>query len=228
MSRSRDESVSSSGRKRPGRHTLEPQDFFNALIEARGLPNEVEKIPGAFVYRSVVSHSAQLRDRLSWVETLSDQDQSSFIKSLALYEQTIGGIGSATLLDLTLRAVRDPDHKLFDWVLINTSSYNYFARGAKSYEELRQRQEASRARAERNLEREAQRTGEARARRARKASSNLINAIRRGDIKAVEALLRQGASLDTANSDGLPAADYAEEIGHRQIALLLRNWRKPI
>jgi len=203
---------------------VKPQDFLNALVAARGLPKDVESIPGAFVHRSVIKHSVQLRDILTQVINLSGEDQSSFIKSLALYEQTVGGLGSPTLLFHALQLVDDPDHKLFNWVLANTTSYEYYARGVKSFAELQQREEEGRNKAAANLEREAQRATEAKARRAKKASGNLINAIKRGDIKAVEALLLQGASTDISTSDGLSAADFAEKVGQPAISQLIRGW----
>jgi hypothetical protein len=203
---------------------MKPQDILNALVAARGLPQDVETIPGSFVHRIVSKHLSQLRDILPQVENLSTEDQLSFIKSLALYEQAAGGLGSTTLLFHAFQYVDDSDHKMFDWVLANTTSYEYYACGAKSYAELQQREEESSKRTAANLEREAQRAAEAKVRRAKKASANLINAIKRGDIKAVEALLRQGASTDISSSTGLSAADFADKVGHPAISHLIRGW----
>lgn len=156
------------------------QDFLYALVSARGLPEIVEHIPGAFVHREVVKHTAQFRGMLDQVADLSSEDQSSFIKSLALYEQTVGGLGSATLLDPALRMVHDPDHVLFDWVLNNTGSYEYFAKGVRSFSELQQIERTRSTRAEQNKQLEEQRVAEAKIRRTEKASGNLIIAIKRG------------------------------------------------
>ena len=204
---------------------MDPQEFLKVLVAAHGLPEKVEKIPGAFVHRSVVKHTAELRGMLGEVEKLSYEDQSSFIKSLALYEQTVGGLGSPTSLHPALQIVEDPNHVLFDWVLNNTVSYSYYSHGAKSFSELQQIQTAKRARAQENIEREAHREKEAKARRAKKASSNLINAIKRGDIKAVEALLQKGASTSTESNEGYSAADFAENQGHPEISQLIRGWQ---
>lgn len=204
---------------------MKPQDILNALIAARGLQQEVEKIPGAFDHKIVLEYTFRLRDILAQVVNLSGEDQSAFIKSLAIYEQTVGGLGSPTLLFHTFQLVDDPDHTLFDWVLANTTSYEYYACGAKSYAELQQREEESSKRTAANLEREAQRAAEAKVRRATKASHNLINAIKRGDIKAVEALLRQGASTGISNFEGLSAADFADKAGRPAISHLIRGWQ---
>jgi hypothetical protein len=205
---------------------MNSQEILNTLVAANGLPQDVESIPGAFVNRIVSKHLSQLRGILPQVENLSPEDQNAFIKSLALYEQTVGGFGSTTLLFHAFQFIDDPDRKLFDWVLANTTSYEYYACGAKSYAELQQREEESSKRTAANLEREAQRAAEAKVRRATKASHNLINAIKRGDIKAVEALLRQGASTKMLSSEGLSAADFADKVGYPTISILIRGWQK--
>lgn len=195
------------------------------MIEAQGNASAVEILPGAFNHRLVLEHVFALRPLLSEVSTLPHEDQVSFIKSLALYEQTVGGIGSPTLLFHALPIVSDPNHEIFDWVLTNTTSYNHYARGAKSFAELEHFESLSRALSARTLERERQRVVDAATRRADKASSNLFNAIRRGDIKAVSALLNQGASPQATDASGLTAAAYADQLGRADIAELLLNQR---
>lgn len=204
---------------------MSPEKFLSALISARGLPEEVKKIPGAFTSRGVGRHSSGVRSVLPLVANLSSQNQAFFIKSLALYEDTVGGVGSPTSLVGALEAIDDPDRSLFDWVLNNTVSYEYYARGATSYSQIQSGKESDRARAAANLELEAQRAAEGAGRRAKKASGNLINAIRRGDIKAVEGLLRNGASTQTKSDCGLTSTEIADKTDHPEIADLLKGWR---
>ncbi len=204
---------------------MKAQDLLIALINANGEPQGVENIDGAFDHGSVAKNTYTLREVFfTQVVCLSTDDQSSFIKSLALYEQTVGGLGSVTLLPQMLEIVDDSDHTLFDWVLANTNSCNYFAGGAKSFAELQRFKELRNARVKAIQDREAQRENEAKIRRAKKASSNLINAINRGDIKAVKGLLLKGASTDTLSDDGLLAVDFAEKSGYSEIAELIKNW----
>lgn len=178
---------------------MKPQDFFDALVAAGGIPEKVERLPGAFSSWKIGKNTFGLRDILIQIASLPKEEQSSFIKSLALYKQTVGGCGSPTLLRPALQIVDDPKHELLDWVLTNTISYKYYSR-AKNFAEFQQNEEAGRAAVEArraaalvNILLEAKRVAEAKVRRTEKASGNLINAIRRGDIKAVAALLRQCA-----------------------------------
>ncbi len=205
---------------------MKSQDFFDALVSARGLPEAVERISGAFSRHIVISNTGPIRSSefLVQVKSLSIDNQASFIKSLALYEQTIGGLGSTTSLLKVFEVIDDPGHEIFDWVINNTTSYDYFARGFKSYADLEVSKKHYRARVSANRKREAQRAAEGELRRAKKASSNLINAINRGDIKAVEALLLKGARPDTLSNGGLLAADFAKKAGHPKISKLIRNW----
>jgi len=172
---------------------MKSQDFFIALINARGKQQDVECIDGALDHRSVVENTYGLRKGFfTQVSNLSADEQSSFIKSVALYENTVGGIGSVTLLAQMLDVVEDPNRTLFDWAVTNTVSYGYYMDGAKSFVELQRLKELRSARAKATQEREAQREVDAKILRAKKASGNLINAINRGDIKAVKGLLLKG------------------------------------
>jgi hypothetical protein len=63
------------------------------------------------------------------------------------------------------------------------------------------------------------------ARRLCQIKSKLLqfNAIRRGDTKAVEALLRHGAAPHGVTPDGIPLVRYAEENNRTAIVQLLRQ-----
>lgn len=72
--------------------------------------------------------------------------------------------------------------------------------------------------------REVEREREAKARKAEQASANLFNAVRRGDVNAVKALLEKGASPSSCTPDGVPLVKYAEESGRNAVVEVLRNW----
>jgi hypothetical protein len=195
--------------------------FLKALIDARGDPSAVNLLPGAFNHGGVVKHSSELRSLLAEISALPPESQELLVRSLALYEQTVGGIGSPTALLHVLDAITDPEHKIFDWVVANTVSYAYYTRGATSFAEMQQINRRHLERSAANLVKEQQRAADAATRRASRASSNLFKAIRRGDVKAVEALLTHGADPQTTDADGLTAAAYADQLGMTAIAELL-------
>ena len=184
----------------------------------------VEALPGAGNHAQVLRFASSLRgDGLAVIKAMPNEDLKAFIKALAVYESTVNGLGSATALHELLPMAQDHDHSLLDWVLSNTKSYWYYSHGAKSFAELailKAAQAARRAESER-LERE--REGHAKARRAERATHRLSNSIRRGDLKAVQALLAQGAAADTATPEGVPLIQYAESLGHTAIAEALRQ-----
>lgn len=186
----------------------------------------VEALPGAGNHAQVLRFASSLRgDGLAVLKAMPNEDVKAFVKALAVYESTVNGLGSVTALQELLPMAQDDDHSLLDWVLSNTKSYWYYSHGAKSFAEfavLKTAQAARRAESER-LERE--REGHAKARRAERATQRLFNCIRRGDLKAVQALLGKGAAAHTATPDGVPLVQYAESLGHTAIAEALRQAR---
>ena len=112
---------------------------------------------------------------------------------------------------------------VFDWVLTNTSSYRYYSGGATSFAELRAERAWQSRRWQERQEDERNREAEAKARKAERATQNLHNAVRRGDIKAVRALLGQGASPTVTTPDGMGLAEYARLSGRSDIAELLSS-----
>jgi hypothetical protein len=207
---------------------MTPQKFMYALILAGGISENIYKIPGAFTHSDVSKYTHQCRSVLNEIEDLSPEEQASFVKSLAIYEQTVGGLGSATFLARVITLIEDPEHKVFDWVINNTTSYDYFTKGAKSFAELQEIKEAQQVRRHESLRLEAIRAKEAKARRAVKATGNIVNAIRRGDIKAVEALLGHGAQFDQLRDDEVIKVNLAEETGHPEIIEMIKNWKLSI
>jgi hypothetical protein len=183
---------------------------------------DVRTIPGAGNHNQVVRYTFDLRGPiLNRLASLQPAEQASFVKALAVYEDTVGGLGSVTALHRVLPVVSDPDHAIIDWVLSNTKSYWYYSSGAESFAELQgMRARQARWRDEKE-DSERKRETEAKVRKAERATQNLYNAVGRGDVKAVKALLNQGASASGTTPEGVGLAEYAEACGRGDIAELL-------
>jgi len=185
----------------------------------------IAELPGAGNHESVCEfawglHGAQLED----VASLSVHDRAAFAKALAVYEDSIGGLGSTTALQHVLRLFEDDHHEGFevvDWIYSHTNRCNYY-----NLRDFIDEAAASRRRAEAQAENERKNfelAAPARARRAERATSNLFNAVRRGDVKAVRALLHKGALPSATTPDGQSLAEYAVDNGRADIAELLRE-----
>lgn len=201
-------------------------DLVHSLLAAgqAGDYAAVLALPGADVHAKVLRFSDSLRGALlDEVAQLSAAERVAFAKALAIYENTVDGLGSVTAIERVLSLVDDEEHAVLDWVLTNTRSYWYYSHGAKSFTELQTIQRAHAARRAENEQREHERETIAKSQRAERATANLLNAIRRGDAKAVAALLLQGASRAGTTPAGLSFAEYAENCGHSDIAALLRR-----
>lgn len=184
----------------------------------------VAAISGAGVHAEVLRFSDSLRrGGLAPIEELSGLDRTAFVKALAVYENTVGGLGSVTALERVLPLIHDEDHAILDWILSTTRSYWYYSNGARSYAELQEINAAHAARRAQNEKREAEIERLAKERKPEQASANLFNAIRRGDTKAVEALLRQGAGPQGVTPEGIPLVRYSEQNNRTVIAQLLRQ-----
>lgn len=194
--------------------TASPENSYAAVLA----------IPGAGNHNQVVRYTFDLRGPLlNRIASLQPAEQAAFVKALAVYEDSVGGLGSVTALHRVLPAVSDPDHAIIDWVLSNTKSYWYYSNGAKSFAEMQGNRtyDVHRHAEVERLERE--REAEAKARKAERATQNLYNAVRRGDVKAVRALLSQGASASGTTAEGTGLAEYAEACGRADIAALLNE-----
>jgi hypothetical protein len=183
---------------------------------------DVLAIPGAGNHGQVVRYTYDLRGALlERIAALQPAEQASFVKALAVYEDTVGGLGSVTALQWVLPVISDPDHVVIDWVLANTRSYWYYSNGAKSFAEMWGRRASDACRQAENWREEQERQAEAKVRRGERATQKLYNAVRRGDIKAVKALLEQGASASASTPEGMSLAEYAAVNGRADIAELL-------
>jgi len=177
-----------------------------------------EGLPGAGSHAQVVRFSSSLRgDGLKVLDALTSEDLRAFVKALAVYEGTVNGLGSVTALHHVLPLVKDEDHSLVDWVLANTTSYWYYSHGARSFAEIEALKAARAARRAQSEQLEHEREHLAKVRRAERATGRLFNAVRRGDVKAVQALLLQGAAPNTESPEGVPIVQYAESLGHAAI-----------
>jgi hypothetical protein len=176
-------------------------------------------IPGAGIHAQVLRFSSSLRGSLlDRIASLSETERASFVKALAVFENTVGGLGSVTALHRVLPLVKDDNQALIDWVLSNTKSYWYYSHGAKSFAELQEILALRSYRRAENEQLEHERKAAAKIRKAHCATEKLYNAVRRGDAKAVEALLSQGASPGATTPEGVPLAQYAEAGNRADIA----------
>jgi len=158
-----------------------------------------------------------------FAELLPIADRIALIKSIAIAEHQLGGVGSVTTLMHLLPLVPDNERDLLDWILRNTKSYDYYSHGARSVEEL----DAVRARIAANkaarVSKEEARQKEAKQRIADAATASLYNAVRRGDSKAVLALLEKGANPNSHTPDGATLLEFASSKGHAAIVEVLRS-----
>ena len=179
---------------------------------------DIRALPEAGDWRRVTSLSSALhRSDLSgspcrWFRELDLVDKASFTRAVAVLEDTAGGgLGSVTAVQRLRRHLGHLAEETMDWVLDNTNAWGYYAHGATSYAEYeintKLRAEARKRSAARHTELMESEREESVRRKAAKATSNLSNAVQRGDIKAVRALLANGADPMTAAPDGKPLKD---------------------
>lgn len=195
-------------------------DLLEALVEV-GRSSQFQNaanLSGAGNHASVCRLAESSQEVSHYFRKLSENDRESLIKAIAIYENSVGGLGSVTLLDKLLKLVSDPDRTIFEWILANTHSYSYYAHGAKSLEEYDRICSLISQRRSENQKKEIIRELEAKLRKAARASENLFNAVRRGDIKAVRALVEKGANPEIKTSNGFSLVDYAKAIGRQDIA----------
>jgi hypothetical protein len=183
-----------------------------------------EALPGAGNHAQVLRFSSSLRGNgLAVLEAMPQENLRAFVKALAVYEGTVNGLGSVTALHQILPLVQDEDHSLLDWILTSTESYWYYSHGARSFADLERLKAARAPRRAENERAERDREQVAKSRRAERATERLFNAVRRGDEKAVQALLHQGAAATAATPNGIPLVQYAEDLGRKKIADALRQ-----
>lgn len=214
---------------------MDIEALADALVEVgrAGNPNAALALPGAGIHSKVVRAACQFRGSvINKIAALSAADRASFAKALAVYENSVGGIGSVTALQYVMRLFPDSvdqGYETFAWITENTRSLWYYSDRAIEFMEpevAAVHHAAARNEVER---RNYELAASARSRRAAMATGNLYNAIRRGDIKAVEALLAKGADPEVFSPSGETLAAYALKLGREEItkqleaAIVARN-----
>jgi hypothetical protein len=182
-------------------------------------------LPGAGVPSQVLlASSCFSREVVDKIAALPIDDRVALAKALAVYENSVGGLGSVTTLQYVMCLFGDAveqGYETFRWISENTRSLWYYAHRAVDFIEPARR---AAARAENNR-RNYELAAPARARRANRATANLYNAVRRGDIKAVQALLGSGANPTAMTPMGESLISYARASGQEDIAAHLEAAR---
>lgn len=196
-------------------------------IGRAGNPADASSVTGAGIHAKVVLAASLMRGPiLDEIAAWPVADRVALAKSFAVYEDTVGGISSITALAYLMRQFRDSvdqGYQTFAWIEGNTCSLAYYAGRALDFMEpevAAERQAAVRA------DKECRNRALAdsiHARRAQHATAKLYNAVRRGDMKAVQALLLQGADPTVLNPHGVPIVGYARAEGRDTIAELLES-----
>jgi hypothetical protein len=164
----------------------------------------------------------QRYELVPFAASLSEPDRIAFIKSVAVLEHQVGGRGSVTHLKRLLPLANDIDQRLLDWILRNTKSYAYYSHGAHSIEEFELLNSQRAFRTSERVRNDQERQREDSERIAASATAKLYNAVRRGDIKAVRALIEKGANASGLAPDGKSICEFAQASGHAEIAAELR------
>ena len=206
--------------------------LIDAMLEIgrTGDLQAAQKLPGAGDHRQVVAFSSEFPGAViaKKIASLPVDDRVALAKALAVYEDSVGGIGSVTAIQHVIRLFSDDverGYETFRWITENTRSLWYYAHRAVDFIEphlAEVRRATARAETER---RNYERAAPARARRAERATENLYNAVRRGDIKAVDALLAQGANPEALTPSGELLISYARSSGREGIAAQLEAAR---
>jgi hypothetical protein len=175
-----------------------------------------------------------------WSKTGSDLPEpklQALIRGLVLFSQASGWSGGSVSPVISLYAVyveRFPlsEPSLTRWVVANRrNDYEPFGTirhgNAGTLEELREHQRAKSVQRASNLQREELRSEEAaqlrRLRESKDATHNLFNAVWRGDLGAVTALLGKGADWKKVVDASGSLIALAEASGKADVAAFLRS-----
>ncbi len=195
-------------------------------LSLRGDYEAIRLLPGAGIHREVSRLcDGGLNLAVDYFYGLMPKEQVELLKAVAFFENTVGGVDSVTLLErfASLKSLRRGDcrREAYGWILENTDSYRYYSDDTKSlagYESwIRHIAQVTHE----NMRRDELRQSDDKKRIAESATGNLFNAVRRGDLKAVSALLKAGAAPSVCCPDGTTMIDFARGKGHLLIAALL-------
>ena len=201
-------------------------NFIERLKELGRIPDVdgIKSLSGAGIHRSVANLSIyHVQTVLAYFKDQSTEDQHALIKAIAIYEDTRGGLGSVTLLEPMIHLITEGQELILDWVLRNTDSYRHYSHGAKNFREYEAAKERIAERRNESMRREAIRQAAAKERTSIWATGNLYNAVRRGDIKAVCALLAKGADPNVPGPGGESLVELALSIQRQDIAATLNK-----
>ena len=206
-----------------------PASALVGQLLAAGLEEDfaaVASLPGAGNHAQVLRFASWLcGEGRSAIDAMPKAERTAFIKTLAVYEDTVKGLGSVTALCQLLPLSPGEDEAMIAWVLTRTRSYDYYANEARSLAEVLEAKAARAAGRAATARVPAERERAAREKRAARATALLCNAVRRGDLIAVQGLMAQGASADARTPEGEDVEAYAERSGRSEIAAVLRQAR---
>jgi hypothetical protein len=203
---------------------MDVASLFDSLlaIGRSGRFEGIHSLPGVGVHDTISRFADTHRKALiGYFIALDESDKGFFVKAVAAYENTVGGLGSVTTLHSLLPLMEDPNHSIIDWILSNTRSYWWYAHGATSFAELQLILQYNEDRRVESFRREDERAAAARLARAERATGNLYRAAFRGDVKAVVGLLANGADPSIKSPDGASLYEFAIKMQRADIAAIL-------
>lgn len=199
------------------------QNFLNELIKADGDRRLLATLFESCSERGIRGLLAKLSGtprRSPESLTKSSDEIVSIIKSAAVLEDALGGVGSPTAIHVLLPLAREQHDTALDWVLRHTTAYSYYSSAKSAEEHLGRIQRGREAKLER-ARKESERQENDRQVRANRATERLEAAIRRGDKQAVAALLNRGADRQHRTESGFLPFELARELGFIEIAQLI-------
>ncbi len=212
-----------------------PTNFLRRLI-AIGETNNFSALPELFsdFPPERVGHFMRQRPDFwySIADSIPEAELEALVRAITIAERDypeFGG-GSVSGVIWAFRRLQHRTHSnrdtLADWILAHTNnpwapfgSSNLGARSLAEFQAIQQRAATARIQRAQN---ENERQAAVASRIANKATHDIFAAIRRKDIKAVQALLLRGARLDVSDDTGKTAMVYAQSLGHAPIIELLR------
>ncbi|MBE3115776.1 hypothetical protein IMZ68_01090 [Candidatus Bathyarchaeota archaeon] len=214
---------------------LIPDAILHKLIEL-GKSGDLSRMSSSFAVQEQHRFSQIMRlgpePWLCIAESLSTEDLVALIKCLTIAERVFEGWGAGSVSPVIwlFRRLASLDPNIAetnaDWVLANTENYylpfGTMNLGAKSLTEYHRFKQLDMERVKKSYEAENQRQEAARQRKAQEATHALIGAVRRGDVKAVNALLAKGADANVKDSEGVSVREHARLKGNPQILNLLK------
>jgi hypothetical protein len=211
-----------------------PDEILHKLIET-GRSDDFSHMSSSFAVQEQHRYGYIMRlgpeAWLSLAESLNTEDLVALIKCLTKAERSLEDwmAGSVSPVIWLFRRLANLDPKyantIADWILANTENdYLPFGTrnlGAKSLSEYDHLEQLASERVKERHKAEAQRQESARQRKAQEATHALFSAVKRGDVKAVKALIAKGADTNVKDSKGISIEEHARMKGNLEIIDLL-------